>query len=511
MNPDVLLPPIVAAPSARASGIPGSAGAATAATFSEALSAAATRDADPAGPGPARRDAQSPDAASDAAPDAASDDATAPLAGQSRSREPALPRARSATGSLAPRPPPPQTPTQAGGTSAEDAGDGVDGPAGVADTPTAGDAPATPRDAATIRQEAGASDAPAGSVRRVARPGAGAAETPPEAAVPDSRQAAARPAAAGFDDPDAAAHARHGASAPVGPGERAAGPGGRRTAAGGSAAPFDAALAEASAREAGTVATAATGDAPTARAPGPGAGQAAAGRPGAARPAGARDAGRGAAGPTEPGADTASPGAGIADLVRAIGDRLRSAATERSADPAPALPPASPASPAGALAARAEAGPAEAALPSYPVTVPVHDPRFADAFGERISWLLREGLQVAELTLHPHELGPIRIELALAGDAATIDVIAAQAETRGAIEQSLPRLRELLAQHGVQLGGTTVDSGSRQQGGSGSRASERRGEARGTGVAPLDGVAGGVERSSATPVATRAGRIDVFA
>ncbi|HMS79878.1 MAG TPA: flagellar hook-length control protein FliK [Burkholderiaceae bacterium] len=142
--------------------------------------------------------------------------------------------------------------------------------------------------------------------------------------------------------------------------------------------------------------------------------------------------------------------------------------------------------------------------------MPVHDPRFADAFGERVTWLLREGLQGAELTLHPQELGPIRIELSLDGDAASIGVIAAQAETRGAIEQSLPRLREMLAQQGLQLGGTMIDAGARRDSGDGGRPRDGRGDPRASGTTPV--AAGGLEPGAGpAPRAARAGRVDVFA
>jgi flagellar hook-length control protein FliK len=206
------------------------------------------------------------------------------------------------------------------------------------------------------------------------------------------------------------------------------------------------------------------------------------------------------------------PGAEIADAARAIGERLRTAGAERGAEPATGAP-----TPAVAIAAPQpgatprEAAAAEAPLPSFPVTVPVHDPRFGDAFGERVTWMVREGLQSAELTLHPQELGPIRIELSLDGDAASIGVVAAQAETRGAIEQALPRLRELLAQQGLQLGGTMVDGGTHHPGRDAERGRDGRADARATSDGAIG--PGGLDPTGAPPAvrAARAGRVDVFA
>jgi flagellar hook-length control protein FliK len=206
-----------------------------------------------------------------------------------------------------------------------------------------------------------------------------------------------------------------------------------------------------------------------------------------------------------------------ADALRALGERLRSGANSGSeSGQAPTAPVFQPPLPAGVAAPRADA-PQESAAQggSYPITVPVQDPRFADAFSERVTWLVREGLQGAELTLNPQELGPIRIELALDGDAASIGVIAANPETRGAIEQALPRLREMLSAQGLQLGGTMIDAGSGRAsqgdgGRDGGRGRAARTEAR-DGIASLLG-GGGLDPGAAVPARTaRAGRIDVFA
>jgi flagellar hook-length control protein FliK len=206
-----------------------------------------------------------------------------------------------------------------------------------------------------------------------------------------------------------------------------------------------------------------------------------------------------------------------ADALRALGERLRSGADGGSdSGQAPTTPVFQPPLPAGVAAPRAETAQESTTQGgSYPITVPVQDPRFADAFSERVTWLVREGLQGAELTLNPQELGPIRIELALDGDAASIGVIAANPETRGAIEQALPRLREMLSAQGLQLGGTMIDAGSGRAsqgdgGRDGGRGRAARTEAR-DGIASLLG-GGGLDPGAAVPARTaRAGRIDVFA
>lgn len=157
--------------------------------------------------------------------------------------------------------------------------------------------------------------------------------------------------------------------------------------------------------------------------------------------------------------------------------------------------------------------PAAAPAPSFPITVPFGTPKFGAAFGERVSWMVREGLQNAELTLNPPDLGPIRIALSMDQDAATFGFNATHAQTRAAIEQALPRLRELLAEQGLSLGHTTIDAGTGRQGeswggtqaGSG-RASIARGSNDGTPQDAADGTPGGL-----APRARVVGRIDLFA
>jgi flagellar hook-length control protein FliK len=150
--------------------------------------------------------------------------------------------------------------------------------------------------------------------------------------------------------------------------------------------------------------------------------------------------------------------------------------------------------------------------PSFPITVPFDDPRFGGALSERVQWLVKEGIQSAELTLHPQDMGPIRIEMSIDGMAASIDFAATQADTRAAIEQALPRLRDLLADQGLQLGGTQIGADTRRQDNPGHRARPSGGETRTATVDIPDATSDGVPVSAMpAPRRNAAGRIDLFA
>ncbi len=88
---------------------------------------------------------------------------------------------------------------------------------------------------------------------------------------------------------------------------------------------------------------------------------------------------------------------------------------------------------------------------------PLHEPAFQEHLAGQVSDALLSGIDRAEITLSPRELGPIRIELSLSGESASIAFSATQPDTRAAIEQSLPLLRAMLAEHGLQLAQASVN------------------------------------------------------
>jgi flagellar hook-length control protein FliK len=101
------------------------------------------------------------------------------------------------------------------------------------------------------------------------------------------------------------------------------------------------------------------------------------------------------------------------------------------------------------------------------VRTPVYDPQWKDALGEKIVWMARNDQQQASLRLHPAHLGPLQIQLHLEADKASASFLATTPEVRQAIEEALPRLREMLASAGITLGETQVGEQSRQENGFG--------------------------------------------
>jgi len=148
----------------------------------------------------------------------------------------------------------------------------------------------------------------------------------------------------------------------------------------------------------------------------------------------------------------ADSGLAVTD-VRAGGDDRRDAASLAALTPATLATPATSAT----IATPAAETPRVMSLAAHPAT-----PAWRSEFIEGVRVLANEGAQRAELRLHPADIGPVNVTINLAGDQGSIAFMAANEETRKAIEAALPQLRELLADSGITLGNTTVGQGSGQ-------------------------------------------------
>jgi flagellar hook-length control protein FliK len=66
--------------------------------------------------------------------------------------------------------------------------------------------------------------------------------------------------------------------------------------------------------------------------------------------------------------------------------------------------------------------------------------------------------QAATLTLNPPDLGPVQIVLNVTNDQATVAFSSDQLDVRQALENALPRLREMMSESGIALSNATVDA-----------------------------------------------------
>lgn len=177
----------------------------------------------------------------------------------------------------------------------------------------------------------------------------------------------------------------------------------------------------------------------------------------------------------------------------------------------------SPLNPSGPLAA--------AGLPAQPapngasmtiayagVAVPIGHPSFGNDLSHRVLMFAGQRVQSAEISVTPGELGPIRVTIDVRGQEAAMQFSAAHATTRAAIEDALPRLREMLAAQGLQLTQADVgDRAPRDAGGSNNGQSGREGPAgRDAGGQPARMAGGAIDGTRGEPTTVRRlGLIDI--
>ncbi len=105
---------------------------------------------------------------------------------------------------------------------------------------------------------------------------------------------------------------------------------------------------------------------------------------------------------------------------------------------------ATSAAPAPSAAVPASAMPA--------ITIPVAQPGWDQALGQRVQWLVGQQLQGAELRITPPHLGPIEVRISIGQDQQTVVNFASpHAAVRDAIEAAMPRLRDMLGNNGQDL------------------------------------------------------------
>ncbi|WP_394808007.1 flagellar hook-length control protein FliK [Nitrosomonas sp.] len=115
------------------------------------------------------------------------------------------------------------------------------------------------------------------------------------------------------------------------------------------------------------------------------------------------------------------------------------------------------------LSSSASGIPLNTTLQDIHVDLPVGQPKWGGEFAQKVVWLSSQQHQVAEIRLNPAHLGPVEVMLSITQDQATAQFSSPHLAVREAIEQALPRLREMMAENGITLGNVMVGSDSFQQ------------------------------------------------
>ncbi|HEX7385248.1 MAG TPA: flagellar hook-length control protein FliK [Burkholderiaceae bacterium] len=114
---------------------------------------------------------------------------------------------------------------------------------------------------------------------------------------------------------------------------------------------------------------------------------------------------------------------------------------------------------------------ATAPLVTRSVALPMTDPHWSQAMAQAVVDAVGTDGGRVRLQLNPAHLGPVDIALDIDKDQAKLQIFAAQAPTRAALQQAIPQLGALLASGGLQLAHADVFTGQSGQQGGGSDAS----------------------------------------
>ncbi|MDO6785646.1 flagellar hook-length control protein FliK [Neptunomonas phycophila] len=106
-------------------------------------------------------------------------------------------------------------------------------------------------------------------------------------------------------------------------------------------------------------------------------------------------------------------------------------------------------------------------------------PGWSEAMSERVVWASKQGVQTATLQLDPPELGSLQVKLHITHDQVSVSFSSPHASVRDSVEQSMPRLKEMLEEQGLSLGESSVND-------QGASSSDRDRDEQ-TGVASRDG------------------------
>ena len=147
-------------------------------------------------------------------------------------------------------------------------------------------------------------------------------------------------------------------------------------------------------------------------------------------------------------------------------------------------------------------GPQNPTAPQADVKSPVGTSAWAEELGGKITWMAKQGIGSASLSLSPEHLGPVEVHISVQDGATSVMFGAAQPDTRSALEHALPRLREMFANQGLTLADAGVSRESPKQ-------QNRFGQA--ASVTALSAISDDGVASVSSPVHMHLGLLDTYA
>lgn len=80
----------------------------------------------------------------------------------------------------------------------------------------------------------------------------------------------------------------------------------------------------------------------------------------------------------------------------------------------------------------------------------------ANALNDSVRYMMNSRIQSAEIRIDPPELGSMQIKISMNGDQASVSMVVQNQQAKDMLDQSVPKLKEMLEQQGIELGESNV-------------------------------------------------------
>jgi len=90
-------------------------------------------------------------------------------------------------------------------------------------------------------------------------------------------------------------------------------------------------------------------------------------------------------------------------------------------------------------------------------TVSIFRKDFAEAVKDKVMITINQKLQQFDITLDPPEFGNMQVRVNLQGEQASVNFVVQNQQAKDALEQNMHKLREMLSEQGVDVGGANVE------------------------------------------------------
>ena len=128
---------------------------------------------------------------------------------------------------------------------------------------------------------------------------------------------------------------------------------------------------------------------------------------------------------------------------------------------------------------RSEASKTQQQFDGFDKAVNIHKPEGQQQLNEKIRWMVNARNTMGEIRLDPPELGSMQVRVYVQGDAASVSFIVQSQQAKEALADTMPKLRDMLSEQGIELGDAQVRKDNSQSGESGQQLASQSGNGQG--------------------------------